>query len=183
MLARVIGVVAIVAVLCVVALVISSHDETTISVDGETEFLETSLDCSSYIDMVPDLPEEFSVVQGVAAINSTIVHQQGRRGTDDDPESPLRFSKIALLVRPNKQFQVHVGNGSPETTRIGWSSVTSGSPVKQLSIGPCASNSDQWFAFAGGVWVIEPSCVELVFQTSKGTASVWLSIGKRCDQS
>ena len=99
---------------------------------GEDRLLEATLDCSSYIDVVSDLPEGFNVVEGVSAIHSTIVHQQGRQGTDDDPESPLRFSKIALLVRPNQSFQVSVGENSPEPTRIGWSSATSNSPVQRI---------------------------------------------------
>ena len=167
--------VGIVAVFGAASLVASIVDDS-----GEDRLLEATLDCSSYIDVVSDLPEGFNVVEGVSAIHSTIVHQQGRQGTDDDPESPLRFSKIALLVRPNQSFQVSVGENSPEPTRIGWSSATSNSPVQRISVGPCPGHSDRWLVFAGGVWVTEPSCVELLFQTPNASDSVWLSIAEQC---
>ena len=134
-----VGVVAIVAGASVVASIVDRS--------GEDRISEATLDCSSHIDIVSDVPEGFRVVQEVSAINSTIVHQQGRQGTDAAPESPLRFSKIALLVRPNQGFQVFVGEGSPESTRIGWSSATSSSPVQRISVGPCAGDSDRWLVF------------------------------------
>ena len=167
-----VGAVAFVAVASVVASIVDDSDE--------DRLLEATLDCSSYIDVVSYVPEGFRVVQEVSAINSTIVHQQGRQGTADDPESPLRFSKIALLVRPNQQFQVSVGEGSPELTRVGWSSATSNSPVERISVGPCPGDSDRWLVFAGGVWITKPSCVELVFQISNASTSVLLSIAKQC---
>ena len=168
----VVGVVAVVAGASVVASIVDRS--------GEDRISEATLDCSSHIDVVSDVPEGFRVVQEVSAINSTIVHQQGRQGTDAAPESPLRFSKIALLVRPNQRFQVSVGEGSPESTRVGWSSATSSSPVQRISVGPCAGDSDRWLVFAGGVWVTEPSCVELVFQSSNGSTTVLLSIAEQC---
>ena len=158
-----VGVVVVVAGASVVASIVDRS--------GEGRISEATLDCSSYIDVVSDLPEGFRVVQEVSAINSTIVHQQGRQGTDAAAESALRFTKIALLVRPNQRFQVSVGEGSPETTRVGWSSATSSSPVQRVSVGPCAGDSDRWLVFAGGVWVTEPSCVELVFQSSNGSTN------------
>ncbi len=172
MLGVAVGVVVVVGVASVVASIVDRS--------GEGRRLEATLDCSSHIDVVSDVPEGFRVVQEVSAINSTIVHQQGRQGTDAAPESPLRFSKIALLVRPNQIFQVSVGEGSPEPTRIGWSLATSSSPVQRVSVGPCAGDSDLWLVFAGGVWVTKPSCVELVFQSSNGNTSVLLSIAKQC---
>ncbi len=167
-----VGAVAIVAVASVVASIVDDSDE--------DRLLEATLDCSSYIDVVSDLPDGFRVVQEVSAINSTIVHQQGRQGTDAALESPLRFSKIALLVRPNQRFQVSVGEDSPGSTRVGWSSATSNSPVQRISVGPCPDDSDLWLVFAGGVWVTEPSCVELVFRSSNATTSVLLSIAEQC---
>ena len=142
--------------------------------------LEATLDCASHIDVVSDLPDGFRVVQGVAAINSTIVHGQRRRGTDPSPDSPLRSSKIPLLVRPNQVFQVSVGDDSPESARIDWSSATSRLLVQRVSVGPCAGDPDSWLVFAGGVWVAEPSCVELVFRTSNGSTPVMLSIAEPC---
>ena len=137
--------------------------------------LEATLDCASHNLVVSDLPDGFRVVQGVAAINSTIVHGQ-RRHTD----SPLRSSKIPLLVRPNQVFQVSVGDDSPESARIDWSSATSRLLVQRVSVGPCAGDPDSWLAFAGGVWVAEPSCVELVFRSSNGSTPVMLSIAEPC---
>lgn len=168
-----------------VAAVVGAASVVTSTIDdsGEGTITETSLDCSSYIDVVSELPEGFRVVEDVSAINSTNVHQQGRQGTDDDPESPLRFSKIALLVRPNQSFQVSVGESSPEPTRIGWSSATSNSPVQRISVGPCPGDSERWLVFAGGVWATEPSCVELVFENPNAGSSVWLSIAEQCDAS
>ena len=165
----------------VVAIVVGASVVTSIIDDsGEDRLSEATLDCSSYIDVISELPDGFRVVQGVSAINSTIVHQQGRQGTDDDPESPLRFSKIPLLVRPNQRFQISVGEGSPESTGVGWSSATSNSPVQRISVGPCPGDADRWLVFAGGVWVTKPSCVELVFQSSNASTSVLLSIAKQC---
>ena len=147
---------------------------------GGRVLLEATLDCSSFIDVVSDAPDGFRVVQEVAAINSTIVHGQGRQGTDLDPESPLRFSKIALLVRPNEEFQVSVGDDFGESTRLGWSSTTSSSPVQRVLVGPCEGDPDSWLVFAGGVWVLEPGCVDLVFRSSIGSTPVELSIAKPC---
>ena len=163
--------------------VVASVVTSTVDDSGEDRLLEATLDCSSYIDVVSELPEGFRIEQGVSAINSTIIHQQGRRGTDAAPESPLRFSKIALLVRPNQGFQISIGEGAPESTRVGWSPAMSNSPVQRISVGPCPGDDDRWLVFAGGVWVTEPSCVELVFQTPNASTTVWLSIAEQCDSS
>ena len=139
-----------------------------------------TLECSSNIDVIPKVPDEFNVIQGVAAINSSHQHQLGRRGTDDSPQSSLLFAKMALLVRPQQKFHVTLGEDDLELARIGWSAVTARSPVQHLSVGPCDGDPDTWLVFAGGVWVADRGCVELVFGTSNGSATAMLSIGQRC---
>lgn len=145
---------------------------------GDQGLLEATLDCSSHIDIVADLPSGFRVVLRGVAINSMIVHQQGRRGTDLSPESPLRFSKIPLLVRPNHEFQITLGDDFLESVRLDWSGTNS--LAQRVAIGPCAGDSDDWLVFAGGVWVAEPRCVEIVFSSSNRRNPVELSIAEPC---
>ena len=60
---------------------------------GDRVLLEATLDCASHYLVLSEPGDEFRVVQGVAAINSTIVHQQGRPDADLSPDSRFAFRR------------------------------------------------------------------------------------------
>ena len=54
-------------------------------------------------------------------------------------------------------------------------------PARSVRVGPCSSEREEWVVFAGGVWVTEPGCVELVAASGNETVRVRLPVGEACD--
>ena len=85
------------------------------------------------------------------------------------------FSKTGLIVRADSAFEILVPEGSNTRVHWGWRD----EPVRRFIVPACQS-TDAWvgFPFAGGFWVDEATCVELIVRrpdqedtTSRASAS------------
>lgn len=137
--------------------------------------------CSEAIDFVSELPVGFVPdALGVVAFQSARVNQLGRRGTDDDPDSPLRFAKIALLLQNGSAVLIHIDPLFEDRAALSWGGELSSSPGPAVRVGPCGSPDGAWTVFAGGIWVLEPGCISLVVNDADQTAAVDLPVGAPC---
>jgi len=147
----------------------------------EVGILGAELDCANSIDTVAELPTDYVELAGVVALPDLETHQLGRRGPDGDPDSSRRFAKMGLLICPDTTFELHVGPGSQGNALIGWGNVGDPGPVGSLSVDGCTWDA-AWSVFAGGVWVLEPDCVNLLVVTASGQTELDLPIGASCPQ-
>ncbi len=140
--------------------------------------LGVALDCATSIDTVDgdgmDGLPDYEVVSDVVALPTGRGHGQGRTGTDDDPESARRFSKMGLLVRPGTSFLLHVAGGSQGNASITWGGMQA--PVSSVSVDDCDGPADTWLVFAGGIWVLEPDCVDVLVITDDQVATIRVPI-------
>ncbi|MCQ3803505.1 MAG: hypothetical protein OXC98_10785 [bacterium] len=105
--------------------------------------------------------------------------QLGRWGSAGSGSEDHRFSKFGLHVRRSRQVSLEIVTAPDEASLdFGWSGPT---PVDALTAGPCGSDSGDWVVWAGGIWVNEPGCVELVATSDEEEISVWLAVGTSCD--
>lgn len=145
----------------------------------EIGVLGAELDCANSIDTVAELPAGYVELAGVVGLRDVESHQLGRRGPDGDPDSSRRFAKMGLVVRPDTTFELHVGPGSQGNALISWGNVGDPGPVGSLSVAGCPDVAG-WPVFAGGIWVLEPACVNLVVVTASDRAELDLPVGASC---
>ncbi len=145
----------------------------------EIGVLGAELDCANSIDTVAELPDDYVELAGVVGLPELELHQLGRRGPDGDPDSSRRFAKMGLLIRPDTTFELHVGAGSQGNALIGWGNVGHPGPVGSLSVDGCPGDV-AWLVYAGGVWILEPGCVNLMVVTASGQAELDLPIWASC---
>ncbi|MDE0231251.1 MAG: hypothetical protein OXI56_06310 [bacterium] len=126
--------------------------------------------------------------------------QLGRWGPEGSGYEDYRFSKFGLHVRRFSQVSLEVvsapveavltyGGGSdfaPVDALTFGPCDTEGEecviePTESLSVGPCGSDRGEWVVWAGGVWVNEPGCVELVAASNDEEITAWLGVGAPCD--
>ena len=126
--------------------------------------------------------------------------QLGRWGPTGSGYEDYRFSKFGLHVRRFRQVSLEIvrapddavlsyGGGSdlaPLDALTAGPCDTDGDecviePTEHLSVGPCGSDRGEWVVWAGGIWVNEPGCVELVAMSDDEEISVWLAVGASCD--
>ena len=127
--------------------------------------------------------------------------QLGRSGPAGSGYEDYRFSKFGLHVRRFRQVSLEVvsapddavltyGGGS-DFAPVGALTVgpcdTDGpeceiEPTESLSVGPCGTGRGEWVVWAGGIWVNEPGCVELVASSDGEEVPVRLAVGASCDR-
>lgn len=147
--------------------------------DPGPPLLEAQVDCTSQIDVVSYISDGFQVFHDTIAIRSKIIHQLGRRDNILPSGPPFRGSKFPILVRPGHNIQISLADDFLDSVRLEWSEPP-GEFVQRVSIGPCAGEPDDWLVFVSSIWVAEPSCVDLIFQSSGRQSLVPVSIGKSC---
>lgn len=125
--------------------------------------------------------------------------QLGRRGQQGSGYEEYRFAKFGMHVRRFRQVTLRIvaapdravldyGGGSdfaPVDSLTVGPCDTEGEecviePAENLSVGPCGSDRGEWAVWAGGIWVNEPGCVELVATSGDEEISVWLAVGASC---
>ncbi len=157
--------------------------------DSETQSVERSelpplgapFNCEDPPFVVDSLPVNFSEFAGVMALpNAVDKMQRGRSGPDNDLDSRRAFSKMGLFVRPGLTFQIHVGAGSQGNALIHWGNAGSDDPVSSIAVGGCEGDDGTWLGYPGGVWTLDPACVELLVATVDERAQVLLPIGASC---
>ena len=142
--------------------------------------LGAPFDCAEPIDVLDDLPDGYREFGGVVALPQGEQLQLGRSGMDFDLGSSRRFAKFGLLIRPQADFQMHVGPESQFNALIDWGNTADGRPAGSLAFSSCPGDSDTWLVYPGGVWLYEPSCTELVVITTKTSAALRLPGGAEC---
>ena len=142
--------------------------------------------CSIAIDEVDDVgPTYFAhgLNGGFVALPSegwwpSRALQWGRMGPAGSEFEGFRFSKFGLLVRRDRAVSVEVVN-APGRAVLEY--VHPDVPARKLSVGPCPSEHGEWVVFAGGVWVTEAGCVELVAASGDERLRVRLAVASVCD--
>lgn len=137
--------------------------------------------CSIAIDSVDDIgPSYFTHGSngGFVALPSGEL-QLGRMGSAGSEFEGFRFSKFGLLVRRDRVVSLAVIN-SPDEAVLEY--VHPDAAARELSVGPCRSEHGEWVVFAGGVWVTEPGCVEVVAISGDERVRVRLPVGVSCDR-
>ncbi|MEQ1874335.1 MAG: hypothetical protein ABL953_11460 [Ilumatobacteraceae bacterium] len=136
--------------------------------------------CDEPIDVLQEVPETYvSVADVVALPGDGEVLQRGRTGTDYDPESLYTFSKMGLLIRPGATFQIHVAPDSLGNALIEWN-IEDEHLVGSIAVSSCPGDPSVWLAYPGGVWTLEPACVELIVITADATGTIRLPVGVAC---
>ena len=147
---------------------------------GEDESTTVVVPCASAIDAVDDVGPSYVTHGsdgGFVALPSGDL-QLGRMGSAGSKFEGLRFSKFGLLVRRDRVVSLEVVS-SPGEAVLDY--VHPDTPARSVSVGPCSSEREEWVVFAGGVWVTEPGCVELVAASGNETVPVRLPVGEACD--
>ena len=142
------------------------------------------VECRDAIDEVDDPGPSYRVHGsggGFIALPAAETLQLGRRGPRDSGYEDYRFSKFGLPVRRSKQVTLEIVRAPGEALlRYGGSELA---PVDALTFGPCRSDGGEWVVWAGGIWVNEPGCVEIVARSDTEEISAWLAVGASCDGS
>lgn len=145
--------------------------------------LGAPFNCDDPIDsVVGSPPAGYQTSVGVVALpDGDEQLQRGRTGMDNDADSRRRFSKmgLGLLVRPGSSFELHVGPRSQGNALIHWGNAGTDDPVGSLSI-DCDGDPERWLVYPGGVWTLEPECVQLLIRIADDTDEINLPIDTTC---
>lgn len=137
------------------------------------------VDCVKSIDNGAQLPADYSRVLGSVALptskSAKRALQVGHRAAEPAPNF---FAKTGLLVQPRTNFAIEVNHPQEAAALIGWGS-SNEQPVGRISSSGC--EGDAWIAFAGGVLVREPMCVELTVTVDEASEVVKVGAGAPCD--
>lgn len=88
-------------------------------------------------------------------------HRLGRAVEIDG--SNYRFAKLGLLVAPAADATLTV-SAREGRALIGWGAA----PASALVFGGCADAHVPWLVFAGGIYVTEPTCVDVTVERDTG---------------
>jgi hypothetical protein len=142
--------------------------------------LGDTFNCTDPIDVLQELPDSYATVADVIALPVSGDQGRGHTGPDNDVGSRRAFSKVGLLVRPATTFQIHVAPSSQRNALIQWGNVEANEPVSSIAVSSCPGDRNTWLVYPGGVWTLEPACVELTILTTKATETVRLAAGAEC---
>ena len=162
---------------CVMALVVVVASSGCSGGDGSGT---VAVPCSIAIDAVDDAGLSYrthGLDGGFVALPAGQL-QLGRMGEAGSEFEGFRFAKFGLLVRRDRTVSLEVVN-SPDEAVLEY--VHPDTPARSMSVGPCRSELGEWVVFAGGVWVTEPGCVELVATSGDEDVRVRLPVGHPCD--
>ncbi len=137
-----------------------------------------TIDCSSYIEEIDQLPESAIPVLGRVAFPTAPV-ETGRAGDEGSPYAGYRFAKFGLLVRVDQKLVLQV----PHTGAVlmEWGRMEQPRrPATRLWIGPCPGAGTEWLAFAGGLWVQEPMCVPITVTSDGKQGQAWVGVDTGC---
>lgn len=101
----------------------------------------------------------------------------GRMGSAGSEFEGFRFSKFGLHVRRNRIASLEVVS-APDRAILDY--VHPDVPARVVRVGPCDSERE-WVVFAGGVWVTEPGCVEVLAASGNESVPVRLPVGAPCE--
>lgn len=136
---------------------------------------ELTLACSQSIEALEQVPPSHTPVLDVVALGGIGpggVPLQTARHTSDS-----LFAKSGLLVKSGARFELVVPHGS--SLRLVWGNKQA--PVSRVRVTGCAGPRP-WLAFAGGFWVKEPGCADVVVREGAREQKVRVAIGATCAQ-
>ena len=160
------------------------------------------VECLEVIDIVPDelLGQGYSAHGadgGFIALPSGPL-QLGRFGPEGSGYEDYRFAKFGLLVRRSRQATLEIakapsgaffeyGHGEfGSGDRVTAGPCDSHGPACEVGsaeyVGgwPCGADRGEWIVWAGGIWVDEPGCVELLASADDEEIPVQLAVGTSC---
>jgi len=125
--------------------------------------------------------------------------QLGRSGPEDSGYEDYRFAKFGLLVRRSRQATLRIVR-APDDAFLDYGQIEFGS-ADALTVGPCdthgpacepdsagntpgwpcGADRGEWLIWAGGIWVNEPGCVEVLVSSEDEEIGVQLAVAASCD--
>ncbi len=148
-----------------------------------------TLNCVNPIDIMDEPPDGWYTVVDVVAFQDVDSHQLGRF----DAETGRRFSKFGLVLRADAAFVLKVAEASRPNAVLDWHTLEEADPSTAIAIDGCAGvcefelqpgcplgETGEWVVYPGGVWTVEPACIELEITTDRASETVRLPIGVTC---
>ncbi len=158
------------------------------------------VECLHVIDVVaePGLGYRAHGSDGGFIALPTTTLQLGRSGSEDSGYEDYRFAKFGLLVRRAQQASLEIARvpgdafwdygdhvfGSADALTAG--PCTTHGPACEVDSAeyaggwPCGADRGEWMVWAGGIWVNEPGCVEVVASSKDEEIPVRLAVGAPC---
>jgi hypothetical protein len=125
--------------------------------------------CNEVIDATPAPPAPWRPTLDAVALPP--------RGFQLSPvERGYSFSKMGLLVRAGATVEIGVPEGASHRLDWTWSHKLSA----HLRIAGCRG-AGEWLVFAGGIYVTEPACVEIIVRTEGREETARLALGAACE--
>jgi hypothetical protein len=141
-----------------------------------------TLRCDTVIATVETTPPGYTVVRDIVALpaardNATTIEGPVHPRTDRGGPT---FFKTGLLVRPGATFKLVVPEARRSMVSIQWGG---GHAPKtwELTV-PACPGSARWNVFAGGFWVEEPGCVELIVRDGAHDEVLQFGVGAPCSK-
>ncbi len=140
--------------------------------------VQTSLEltCAGTSTAAP--PDNFEVVHDAVALPSSPNHSALQTSAREAPDgSKYFFAKTGLIWNTNASFELIVPDDQRSRMAIGW-----GGPAPHAhSILMNCDGSDDWVGLAGGYWVTEPFCADLVVRSAASEQTIQVGLGTPCD--
>ena len=147
----------------------------------DVPLLGRPFNCDEPIDVLTKLPDSYVIVAGVVALpGASDILQRSPVVLEGDPNFPRAFSKMGLLLRPATTFQISVAPDSRQNALIGWGTNDPEEAVGSIAVGSCSGDTHEWLVYPGGVWTLDPACVELLIVTEQASEIVRLPLDAPC---
>lgn len=93
----------------------------------------------------------------------------------------FQFAKVGLAIKSGVKFNIIVPPTWRNRMRIGWGN-NGYKLATTLKVPGCSSTPDgaKWLVYPGGFWLTVAACVPLTIETTTGTRSIHVPIGKSC---
>lgn len=149
-----------------------------------------AFNCADPIDILDEPPDGWLPVLDVIALPDDSILEWGSL----DDEVGRTFSKVGLVIRADEPLTMSIADASLPNAVMGWND---GSTAPGVAIeipgcsGTCATDhqpncplgeSGKWIVYPGGVWTIEPACVQIEIAAGKRSTTAELPIGVECSQ-
>ena len=124
-----------------------------------------------------------SVVLGVVALPASPQMRRALQTALTGPrDSAARlFAKEGLLVRSGARFELTVPTPLRDRLAIGWGNAGEGHLGSTIRVPGCRrGHGERWLAFAGGYYVHNPMCAQLIVDARGLRRRVWIGVGKAC---
>lgn len=136
---------------------------------------ELTLACAQSLEALEQLPPSYTPILDVVALSG--VGPGGVPLQTAQHESGSLFAKSGLLVKSGATFELVVPQGS--SLRLVWGNKQD--PVSRVRVTGC-TGPRPWLAFAGGFWVKQPGCADVVVREGAREQNVRVAIGATCAQ-